>query len=87
MPIPRSDDWNACAVPWIHSVDGRRQLHLRGRLVDLLDRLAQRDAGLEVERDGHRGELSQVIDRERTDAGVSVATVDSGTSAPVDERT
>ena len=43
------------------------------RLVDGVDRLAERDAGAQVEGQGHRGKLALMVDRERPDlVGVDV---------------
>ena len=51
----------------VDAVDGRRQPHLRHRLVDLDDRVADRDARAQVEGDRHRRQLSEVRDRQRAD--------------------
>ena len=61
--VELSDDWKACAVPWNEpsSVIGVLQLALRP--AGLLDRLAERHAGRQVERDRHRRELALVVDR------------------------
>ena len=66
-PSRCSEDWKACAVPWklVLMVAGRV---CRASFCTLADRLAQRDARLRVEGNGHRGQLAQVIDRQRTDA-------------------
>ena len=56
-------------MPWKEpsSVAGVLQLGLRS--AGLLDRLAERHARREVERQGHRRELALVVDRERLDLG------------------
>ena len=50
-----------------HGLDGGRKADLAGRLSDGLDGIAQRDAGLQVERDGDRREQALVVHRERRD--------------------
>src|SRR3989454_11673215 len=47
--------------------DRDREPELALDLLDLRHRLAERHAGLEVERDRHRRELAQVRDRQRPD--------------------
>ena len=47
----------------VDSGDRRRQAHLGGRLVDLLDRIADGDPGPQVERKGDRRQLAEMIDR------------------------
>ena len=46
------------------SGDGRGQAHVCGNAVDRIDRLAQRRAGRQVERQRHGGKLALVIDRQ-----------------------
>ena len=46
-------------------LDAFRHVHLVLRLVDHLGGLAQGNAGGQIEGQGHRGELAQVIDRQR----------------------
>ena len=48
--------------------DRRRHADLARRLVDRVDGLAERDAGLQIERDGHRRELALMGDQQRADA-------------------
>ena len=47
--------------------DGRRQIAVAFELLNLLHRLAKRDAGRKVERDGDRGLLALMIDLQRPD--------------------
>ena len=55
----------------------------RADLLHARDGVAERDARLQVERDRHRRQLADVVDRLRPDAsGASSTTVDSGTSLP-----
>ena len=66
-PSPRIDSWNACAVPWKRVADRRGQ-HLGGRATRCrCTAVAERAPGREVEGDVHRGELTRVVDGERTD--------------------
>ena len=66
-PCPRSESWNTCAVPWkpVAIVAGR--LESRSISLDRVDRLAERDAGREVERDRHRRLLALMVDLQRPD--------------------
>ena len=52
--MPCSEIWNACAVPEKRAGQRRRDLHLARRGLDLRDRLRQRDARPQVEREGDR---------------------------------
>ena len=83
--MPCRDDWKACAVPWklVVMVPGRLRALLPVRVVD---GLAQRNAGLQVEGDGDRGQLAEVVDGQRAMPRSSLATALSGTSLPVVER-
>ena len=67
MPCPFSESWNTCAVPWkpVVIVAGRFDFALE--LLDRVDRLAERDAGREIERDRHRRLLALVVDLQRPD--------------------
>ena len=67
QPSPRIDSWNACAVPWKLPVTVAGSVVAR-ELLDLRDRVAERDAGLQVERERHRRQLADVVDRLRPDA-------------------
>ena len=48
-----------------HGLDGGRQADLAGGVLDGVDGIAQRDAGLQVERDGDRREQTLVVHGER----------------------
>ena len=48
--------------------DRGRHADLARRLVDRIDGLAERDAGFQIERDGHRGELALMGNQKRPDA-------------------
>ena len=64
--------------------DRRRHADLARSLVDGVDRLAERDAGHQVERDGHGRELALVGNQQRADPLLSILTsADSGTAPPV----
>ena len=66
-PCPRNESWNTCAVPEkpVAMVTGR--FALRFDLRDLVDRVAERIARREVERDRHRGLLALMVDLQRPD--------------------
>ena len=54
-----------------------------GEPFHVVERLAKRDAGRDVERDGDRGQLARMVDRERPQGALQAcATVLSGTSCP-----
>ena len=78
MPCPFSDSWNTCAVPWKPVVIVAGRLDSRSMLLDRVDRLAERKAGREVERDRHRRLLALVVDLQRPDRGTGLVTADSG---------
>ena len=67
QPRPRSESWNACAVPWklADTVLGQR---LACELLDARDRIAERHARCDVERERDRRQLADVVDRLRADA-------------------
>ena len=69
-PMPCSEAWKACAVPWKVPMIVDRHTHLRGRLPDLRDRLRERHAGLQVEGERHRRELAEMVHCERADRGL-----------------
>ena len=51
-------------------------------LPDGVDRLAEREAGREIERDRHRRLLALMIDLQRPDGGTSLVTAESGIDWP-----
>ena len=63
---PLVEAWKTWAVPWklVVMVAGSDA----GLLLDGRHRVTQRDTRLEVEGDGHRGDLAQVVDRQRPQA-------------------
>ena len=81
-----SEDWNACALPWklVASDAG-----LPSCLLGLLNgghRIADRDAGQQVEGDGDRRELALMVDHHRRrPSRWRVTRVLSGTCCPLDE--
>ena len=81
-PRPCSDDWKACAVPW-NDVETLAGSVFAASSLICVDRIAERDARLEIERDRDRGKLAGVIDasagRRRCAASPRVS---SGTSLP-----
>ena len=83
MPCPCSESWNTCAEPWkpVVIVAGRFVVALD--LLDRVDRLAEREAGREVERDRHRRLLALVVDLQRADASARVASPPSGIDWPI----
>ena len=64
--------------------DGRRAGVAAASCSTAVDRVAEGDAGLEVEGDRHRGQLAEVVDRQRADAPRERRPRrSSGTSVPV----
>ncbi len=59
-----------------------RQLQVRVHLVHHRDRVADRLAGRQIERDGRRRKLALVVDRERGAASAKCVKVESGTCVP-----
>ena len=83
-PCPFSESWNTCAVPWkpVAIVAGR--FESRSSSVICVDRVAERDAGREVERDRHRRLLALVVDLQRADRRHQLcATASSGMVWPL----
>ena len=80
--MPASDVWNACAVPW--KLRGQRRPARAARATSCRPAstaCAERDARAQVERDGHRRQLAEVVDGERADRRARCGATDaSGTS-------
>ena len=60
-----SADWKACAAPWKLTAKLGGQIDLGERRADRVDRLAERSAGREVERDRRHRKLLQMRDLQR----------------------
>ena len=67
MPCPLSESWNTCAEPWKleTTVAGRRAS--RSICLDRVDRLPERSAGRQIERDRDRRLVALVVDQQRPD--------------------
>ncbi len=60
-----SEAWKASAAPWKTVTMLARHADLLLGLADGVDRLAERDAGRQIEGDGRRGELAEMVDLQR----------------------